>query len=66
MTRSNLTTSAWIISAIMGLLMLDDLISAGLGRWGGLSGGQIAWRLAPLVVGGIALAVIATRIRRSR
>lgn len=65
MTRSRLTTLAAIIGAIVGLLLFDDLIAGALGKLGDLSAGQIAWRVAPLAVGGVVLAVIAIRLRRA-
>jgi hypothetical protein len=65
MTRSKLTTLATIIGVIVAILLFDDLIAAGLGKLGDLSTGQIAWRVAPLIVGGVALVVIVIRLRRT-
>lgn len=66
MTKSKLTAITAIIAAITAFLLIDDLVTTGLGRWGNLSGGETAWRLAPLTGGAIALALIAARIRRSK
>ena len=65
MTRSRLTTLATIIGVIVAILLSDDLIAASLGKLSHLSAGQIAWRVAPLIVGGVALAVIAIRLRQA-
>jgi hypothetical protein len=65
MTRSKLTTLATIIGVIVAILLFDDLIAAGLGKLGDLSTGQIAWRVVPLIVGGVALVVIVIRLRRT-
>lgn len=65
LTSSRLTPVAAIIAAIMGILIFDDVIAASLGEWH-LTAGQVAWRFAPLAAGGIALSVIATRIRASK
>jgi hypothetical protein len=64
MTRSRLTTLGTIIGAIVGFLLLDDLIAASMGTLGNLSAGQLAWRVAPLLVGGVAVVIIAVRLRR--
>lgn len=69
MKNSQLRAVAVTLGALLGLLLVDDLIALALHLAGAahlsLDAAQLGWRGGPLVAGGLALGLIIARIRRA-